>query len=202
MKLPDIIIRLFFSASLLIFSISLLIYVTQSSYAEDGDIGYVYSTQNIENDIERRNIVFYDADILFIESRFIVDIQREILEAQVVAEKKIMGKQNEYLEWEQKWIDRGPLLSSEEQQYMKEMGKWQEAMTNYQLKLQDKLIQDQTNLTLSGINEIKKITKEIALEKGYDFVLSYSLGQNIIYCNSKFDITDELVERMNINYND
>jgi outer membrane protein len=37
-------------------------------------------------------------------------------------------------------------------------------------------------------------------KNGFDFVLSYQLGQNIYYCSPNFDVTAELIDLMNKEY--
>lgn len=128
------------------------------------------------------------------------ELQDEIMQAQIDAEKKMVDKENEIRAWERKWQERQPLLSSEEQQYMKEAQQKQNELMIFQQTLEQDLIQKQTELTIAGINRISMFAKQLAMKNGYDFILQYTIGQNIIYVNPKMDVTNELLDIMNKDY--
>lgn len=150
---------------------------------------------------EQSVVVFYNSDSLSSQSRFVMDLQNEIMQAQKDAEERMGEKENEYRRWEKRWADKQPLLQAEEQEFMQQAQQKQNEIMIFQQQLEQELYQKQTELTLSGINRIALYARELALSNNYDFVLQYSLGQNIVYCNPKMDITNELITLMNSDYN-
>lgn len=145
-------------------------------------------------------IVYYNSDSLNTRCTFIMDLQAEIMDAQKSAESKMASKQKEVEKWQKKWADKGPLLSNEEQQYAKEYEQKQMEMMQLQQNLEQELFETQNRLTLTGVTRIQTHCRDLALENGYDYVISYQLGGQFLFCNPKMDITDSLIERMNSDY--
>lgn len=145
-------------------------------------------------------IVYYNSDSLNTKCLFIMDLQKEIMDAQVKAENRMASKQKEVENWQKKWQDRGPLLSNEEQQYAKEYEEKQMEMMELQQELEQGFLETQNRLTLTGITRIQSHCRDLALTNGYDYVISYQLGGQFLFCNPKMDITDSLIDRMNAEY--
>jgi Skp family chaperone for outer membrane proteins len=155
---------------------------------------------NLNNKGEGAVIVYYNSDSLNTKCTFIMDLQKEIMDAQKNAESKMASKQKEVENWQKKWSDKGPLLSSEEQQYAKEYEQKQMEMMQMQQNLEQELFETQNRLTLTGVTRIQSHCRDLALENGYDYVISYQLGGQFLFCNPKMDITDSLIDRMNADY--
>ncbi len=145
-------------------------------------------------------VVYYNSDSLNTKSKFIMDLQKEIMKAQTDAEASMKSKEDEYMRWQKRWEDKQPLMSHEEQQYMQEAQQKQNEIMMFQQQLEQDLYMKQSELTISGVNRVALYARELALSNNYDFVLQYSLGQNIVYCNPKMDVTEELLEIMNSDY--
>jgi len=149
---------------------------------------------------ENAVVVYYNGDSLNTKSKLILDIQNDILTAQADAEKKLQSKQSELMAWDKKWRDKGMLTSTEEMQYAKDGEKKQMELMTMQQELEQELYALQNNLTLTGYARIAKFTQDLALKNGYDYVLSYQLGGQLMFANSKMDITSELIEMMNADW--
>ena len=77
--------------------------------------------------------------------------------------------------------------------------------TEFQRKLQqqemmDKASREQSELNKQLFDEITNFLKEYNKEKGFSIVLSTQLGGNVLYAEDGFDITKEIVDRLNANY--
>ena len=149
---------------------------------------------------ENAVVVYYNSDSLNTQSKFVIDLQNEIMTAQADAEKKLQSEQSKMMSWEKKWKDKGMLTSTEQEQYMKEGTKLQEDMMMLQQQLEQQLFEVQNTLTMTGIQRITKYTQDLALANGYDFILSYQLGGQVVFVNPKMDITSELIEMMNADW--
>lgn len=149
---------------------------------------------------ENAVVVYYNSDSLNTQSKFVIDLQNEIMTAQADAEKQLQSEQGKMMSWEKKWKDKGMLTSTEQEQYMKEGTKMQEDMMMLQQQLEQQLYEVQNTLTMTGIQRITKYTQDLALANGYDFILSYQLGGQVVFVNPKMDITNELIEMMNADW--
>jgi Skp family chaperone for outer membrane proteins len=145
-------------------------------------------------------IVYYNSDSLNTQSKFVMELQKEIQDAQINAEKRLQSKQSELMKWDEGWQKKMPLLSTEEQKYMQEGQKKQQELMELQAQLEQELFETQNRLTLSGVNRITMYCANLASQKGYDYVISYQLGGQVLFCNPKMDITSELIELMNADY--
>lgn len=149
---------------------------------------------------EQSVVVYFNSDSLNLNSLFIVDLQAQIMQAQIDAERSMKAKEDDYMRWQRRWEEKQPLLSQEEQQYMQEAQQRQNDIMVFQQQLEQDLYAEQSKLTLTGLNRISMYARELALGNNYDFILQYAIGQNIVYCNPKMDVTNELVDLMNADY--
>jgi outer membrane protein len=53
---------------------------------------------------------------------------------------------------------------------------------------------------MSYITRVSATSKRLAEDKGYDFILSYQIGQNVFYASPLMDVTNDIVELMNADY--
>ena len=67
-------------------------------------------------------------------------------------------------------------------------------------ELKDKASREQSELNKQLFDEITNFLKEYNKEKGFSIVLSTQLGGNVLYAEDGFDITKEIVDRLNANY--
>jgi len=171
-----------------------------SSEAENGEPVDTTDLTALHEKGEGAVVVYYQSDSLNTRCKFVMELQKEIMDAQVNAEARLKSKQDELMRWDQKWQDKGPLLSSEQEQYMAEGQKKQEELMLLQQQLEQELFDTQNRLTLTGVTRIQKYCRDLALKNGYDYVLSYQLGGQVLFCNPKMDITDELINTMNADY--
>ena len=76
----------------------------------------------------------------------------------------------------------------------------QENFRRLQQEMMDKASREQSELNKQLFDEITNFLKEYNKEKGFSIVLSTQLGGNVLYAEDGFDITKEIVDRLNANY--
>jgi Skp family chaperone for outer membrane proteins len=158
------------------------------------------STLKLMPDDGQLNIGYFNADSLNANLLFVKDLESEMANAQAAAESKMKKKQGEIEAWQQKWAKKGQLLSSEQEQYMKEAQKMEQDAMMFEQEVQMNLGQDQERLMLTHIQRVSNFCKIYAQENNYDFILSYQIGQNLFYASPNFDVTKGLVNLMNEDY--
>lgn len=191
------IISLIINAILVVAVIILFVRVPKANTEKEDVAIDTMDVSNLGEKGEGAVIVYYNSDSLNTRCNFIIQLQKEIMDAQIDAESRLQAKQNELISWEKKWQEKGQLLSSEQEQYMREGEKKQQEAMQLQQELEQSLFETQNRLTLAGVNRIQKHCRELALVNGYDYVISYQVGGQFLFCNPKMDITDELIESMN-----
>ena len=171
---------------------------TSSSTAENNsDSDSTDVTEYIE---PTGKIGFFNLDSLNAQLALFKDIELEIQNAGKAAEKKMQKKQAEINAWEKSWADRAPIMSTEQEQYMKEAQKMQNEAMEFEQNVQMKMQQDQAKLMETYAVRISKQSKIFAEENGYDAIMAYTFGQSIWYYNPALDITQDLAEVMNADY--
>ena len=76
----------------------------------------------------------------------------------------------------------------------------QENFRRLQQEMMDKASREQSELNKQLFDEITNFVQEYNKEKGVSIVLSTQLGGNVLYAEDGFDITKEIVDRLNANY--
>lgn len=157
------------------------------------------TSSNIEDDGELK-IGYFNADSLSANLLIMADIEQQMANAQTEAENKMKQKQRDLDAWQAKWQNRGMLLPKEEEQYMKEAQQKQQDAMVFEQNVQMELGQKQEMLMFSHIQRISNFSKLFAEQEGYDFILSYQMGQNIFYASPNMDVTQGMIKIMNDDY--
>lgn len=76
----------------------------------------------------------------------------------------------------------------------------QENLRRLQQEMIDKTAREQNDLNRQLFEEITSFLKEYNKEKGFNIVLSTQLGGNVLYAEDGYDITMDIVNRLNENY--
>ena len=145
-------------------------------------------------------IGYFNTDSLNSKLLFVKELEDQMMQSQKNAESKMIKKQNEIEAWKKKWEGRGQLLPSEEEQYMIEAQKMQNDAMNFEQQVQMDLMQEQEALMMTHVLRVSKFSKEYGVANGYDLILSYQLGQNLVYVSPRMDVTNELVKLINEDY--
>ncbi|MBN4082171.1 OmpH family outer membrane protein [bacterium AH-315-B15] len=146
-------------------------------------------------------IGFFNTDSLNRNLTFVTDLEKEIEAANTKAENKMLGKQKEIDAWNKKWEAKGTLLSKEQEQYMKEAQQMQNDAMRFEQQVQMELAQEQERLMMGHVVRVSNFTKMLAEKEGYDMILSYQLGQNLVYVNPTMECTNALAKMLNDDYN-
>ena len=76
----------------------------------------------------------------------------------------------------------------------------QENLRRLQQEMIDKTAREQNELNKQLYDKLTSFLKKYNEEKGFDIVLSTQLGGNVLYAVNGFDITRDVVDRMNEEY--
>jgi Skp family chaperone for outer membrane proteins len=143
---------------------------------------------------------FFNLDSLNSKLSLFKEIENEMKSSTTKAESKMKKKQGEISAWEKKWSSKGQLLSSEQETYMKEAQKMQNDAMQFEQNVQMVLQQEQAQLMETYAIRLADFNKRFAQKNGYDAVFAFQFGQSPWYYNPALDITNELADMMNAEF--
>jgi len=192
-------IALAISAILMILVIILFTKMPSTSVTDETQSSTVDTLEVKETIVNKptTNIAFFNMDSLGAKLDLYKEVEAGINKANKDAESKMKRKQAEISNWEKKWASKGQLLSTEQEQYMKEAQNMQNDAMQFEQRVQMELAQKQDELMLTYATRISNHCKEFGEQNGYDAVLAYTFGQNVWYYNPALDITNQLADKMN-----
>lgn len=76
----------------------------------------------------------------------------------------------------------------------------QQNLQRLQQEMTDKMMREQNELNKKLFDTITAFLKNYNREKGFDIILSTTLGGNVLYAEDGFDITNDVVNRLNAEY--
>lgn len=94
------------------------------------------------------------------------------------------------------------LISSEIQKFQEQFQQRQMELAQEEQNLQMKMQEIQNENALRAFNRVEDFTKRYAEENGYDLILQYGKGGQIMYISSSMDITVDVVKGLNAEYDE
>jgi outer membrane protein len=116
------------------------------------------------------------------------------MEAEV--ERLAQSFQNEYIAFQKK-AQAGTLTQSEGEAAQKKLGQMQQNIESRRQSLQTQLMKEQETFNKELQKRLDDYLVKYNADKGYDFILSYVKGGNILFANKALDITADVIKGMN-----
>jgi len=181
---------------------------TEESNKAENTENNVITTSEVAIDNSTEGIIestgkmgFFNLDSLNSKLSLFKEIETEIQASAKKAEQKMKNKQAEINNWEKKWSSKGQLLSSEQEKYMQEAQQMQQKAAMFEQNVQMQMQQEQAQLMETYALRLSGFTKDYAQNNGFDAIQAYQFGQSLWYYNPILDITNQLAEIMNNDYN-
>ena len=148
-------------------------------------------------------IAYVNLDTVMYRYEFALDINKEIISKEARINNTLDGKrkrlEEEVAEFEYKC--NAKLLANEEQ-FIEERDRILKKEQEY-INLREELYMQLESENMAKSKELRDSVNNYILEhnkvKGYDFILT-KIGDNILYANSAFDITNEILKGLNQRY--
>ena len=146
-------------------------------------------------------IAYFELDSVEANYKYYNQIKNNLIAKEKQVQNTLEGLQKRFENRLKSAQEKGPTLSQNEQAALQqELESMQREYAQKDQSMKEELIMDRFK-KLQSVNErVEKIATQIAEEKGYSYVLSrYEGGENniIYFRDKKFDITRELIERLN-----
>lgn len=146
-------------------------------------------------------MAYFELDSVEAKYKYYNEVKNDLIAREKEVQNTLNGLQKRFENRLKSAQEKGAAMSQNEQaSIQKELENMQTEYAKKERNMREDLIMERLK-KLQGVNErIQKIAKEIAEAQGYDYVLSrYESGENniIYYSNTDFDITSELIEKLN-----
>lgn len=127
------------------------------------------------------------------------DLEQKIKTSEAQVESKQRSLQKNYEDAQYK-VQRGLVTRSEQQQLEQKLAAQQQELMTLQNKLQYDLAEEQQVAYRKILNSIIVYLKKMESEGKHQFVLGHSFGGTILYANENLNITKNVIEGLNAEY--
>ncbi len=154
-----------------------------------------------ENDDTNFRIAFLNTDTLDLNYQFTIDavetLQKEMEKKQRRLERKATKLQQEYQMLQQSARSMTPVQLQAAQQRVVQM---EQEIQNMQNDLSNELAQEQNDLQIKLINQLDSFLLRYNERENYDYIIKKHAASEVLIANTKYDITEEVLEMLNKEY--
>ncbi|MDG2369345.1 MAG: OmpH family outer membrane protein, partial [Flavobacteriales bacterium] len=117
------------------------------------------------------------------------------------AKNQVKNKYNEYQRMVDDYQQSAKIMGqSEAEEKAQKIGLLENEIMQLEQSLNQKLSNDELQLTTDYVTQTNVYMQKIGEQLGYDYVLSYRLGGEMLYANPNLDITNEVIIMLNNEY--
>ena len=179
--------------------ISILFYLHFSSKAASGSSKEAKHASGKEATNFR--IAYFDIDSLQEHYSYFQDVSVELKTKENAITAELSRMQSGYQAKIKEWQQRGPNMSQTEgEAAQRQYAQMQQSYEQRQLALEQELQKLRVEKMNDVRNRIEDFLKEYNKKKEYAFILSYEPGFMLYYKDSAYDITNEVVKGLNVDY--
>lgn len=149
-------------------------------------------------------IAYVEVDTLLSQYNFCEDLNREMVKkeenSRMLLNRKVseLGKQKQ--EFQKKYESNAFLSPERAQQEYNRLAKMEQDLQELQGKLSNELATENQKNSLMLRDSINAFLKEYNKTKGYSLIFSNTGFDNLLYADSAFNITKEIVDGLNARY--
>lgn len=154
-----------------------------------------------ELDFSNLKIAFVNSDTVSTYYEFAKDVQASLLKKQSSAEKQIKNKYKEYEKMVGAYQQSAKIMGqSEAQEKGQQIALLEQEIMQLEQSLNQKLTSEELKITSDYVIQTNSYMQGIGKQLGFDYVLSYRMGGPMLYANPELDITNKVIELLNIEY--
>ncbi len=156
-----------------------------------------------ENEIIEKafKIAYVNSDTVAAYYDFSKQMTTKLKSSQSSAESKLKGMYSKYEKQRKAFEAEAPIMGQEElQRKAQEIGVLEQTIMQKEQELSASLAKKEAAAMTDYVYQTDKFMQVIGKDLGYDYVMSYRVGGPMLYANPSLDITDKVVELLNIEY--
>jgi len=149
------------------------------------------------------NIAYFKIDSVLANWELYYDMQDKLSSKQQQLESDFQSKSESFMkrvEDAQYKIQRGLVTRAEAEQLQQQLAQEEQNLmglqNNYSAQLQEEGVVKNRQM----LDKIEQFLKDYNVDKGYDYIFSYTFGGNLFYADDAHDITNEVIEGINAAY--
>lgn len=150
------------------------------------------------------SVVYIYSDSLIANYALAEEMRSKITAEGTKLQQTLINKQKQFekdAEYFQKSVNKNALSEQSAQEIYAQLSKNEQEL--YQLREQYamQISQKEMEMNIELLRVVNEFLKGYAEEKGYDYILNYSTAGAIFYGNEAFDVTNDVLLRLNAEYN-
>ncbi len=149
-------------------------------------------------------IAYVEIDTLLSQYKFCIDLNEEMVKksenVRLTLNQKAKDLDNQKQEFQTKYQNNAYLSPERAQQEYNRIAKLEQDLQNLSNKLQSELISENEKNSLQLRDSINTFLKEYNKTKGYSLIISNTGFDNLLYADSCYNITKEIVDGLNARY--
>jgi len=126
-----------------------------------------------------------------------LDVKSRQLEAEITTKQKGFEKDASYF---QEQVSKNALSQQSAQQIYEELMKEQQSISDLQQQYTAELAQNEMEINSMLLDTLTNFLKRFNQSNGYDYILGVNRAGNIFLTNEQYDITQEVIDGLNMEY--
>lgn len=169
---------------------------------EDKTAEIAVVNDNVPTDFSGLKIAYVNSDSVTARYEYSKQLSKELMAKQTSAENKLRREAEKLQKDAEKFQQAAPIMGPEElERKQGELMQRQQQLQQMEYELSQKLQSKGYEANYEYVMSTDKYLQEIGRELGYDYIFGYRTGDLVMYANPKFDITGQVVEMLNAQYN-
>lgn len=161
------------------------------------------SLQSIDNATKPNIIAFVDTDEIMDKYELVIDMKKRLNEKMDRMESEIRTKQQAYekdASYFQEQVAKKSISERSAQMIYEKLMEEQQKLIDLQDNYSEELASEEYEMNVILVDSITNFLERYNVNHDYDYVLGYSRGGGILLAKDTFDITDEVLSAMNMEY--
>lgn len=149
------------------------------------------------------SVAFVNSDSVMSQYVMVDSMKSQLEKETIKLQEDLSNREKEFqakVQTYQKKIQMGTITSDEAKALEQSLGTEQQSLMDLQQQYLNQINQLEINLNNQVLDSITNIISVMNEEWQYDYVLGYMRGAGILYANPKYDITNQVVEKLNDRY--
>lgn len=149
------------------------------------------------------NLAFVRSDSLMKNYELAIKMRNDLEEKQKKMEAEFSSKQRAFqseVESFQRSINAGTISIEQAEKKEKELMQRQQDLMELNQTLSSRLAQQEFDLNVELLDSISNFLERYNRDYGFDFILGYTKGGQILYASGQKDITSDVIKKLNESY--
>ena len=153
------------------------------------------------NDSSLLRIAYVNSDTVSKYYKYAQKIQASLLSKRNAAEKQIKNKYKSYEDLVKEFEKASPIMGEREKmEKAQKIRLLEQEIMKVEQELSQQLANEEIIMTQSYVIKTNDYMQIIGQKLGFDYVLSYRMGGPMLYANSNLDITSNIIDLLNAEY--